>query len=237
MRLSGRKSIAIALTFMVCTGVLSAQPLLAIGSDAEVTNEGLHRVDTRIMEAAWVQPDLDLGRYSKIFFMPATVVFRDIRRRYNARNTNIEEFPISDDNKAYFQETFGKTFHDHIQHVEPFDMSVQVGRDVLMVQGFLLDVVSGVPPAVVGRTGTLIKRPWEATLVLEIRDSMSDTLLARAVNRQRVDGRFDFAEIPRATLLTMRSWSELLGSRLEELLELGGGGWARCELRRVNCEQ
>jgi len=229
-------AVGVVVAFFGYAMPLSAQPLLATGSEAAVSNEGLHRIDPRAMANAWARLDLDLGRYSEIFYMPATVAFRDVRGRYNARNTNTEAFPISDDSKAYFQETFGEKFYEQVRQVEPFEVSTQVGRDVLMVQGFLLDVVSGVPPDIVGRSGTLVRRPWEATLVLEIRDSMSDTLLARTADRHRVDGAFYYAELPRATQMTMQDWSRVLRSRLEDMLELGGGGWSRCELRQSNCE-
>ncbi len=50
-------------------GGSGAQPRLATGSDADVTEEGLHRVHPSIMEAAWVRPDLDLSVYTRILLM------------------------------------------------------------------------------------------------------------------------------------------------------------------------
>ena len=55
-----------------------AQPILATESDADVTEEGLHRVHPLIMEAAWVRPDLDLSRFTRIFLVPTAVQFREV---------------------------------------------------------------------------------------------------------------------------------------------------------------
>ena len=89
------------------------QPVLAVGSEAEITGEGLHRVDREIMDAAWVRPDLNLGRYKKILFRPAVVSFREIRGgKYWARYRSEEEFPVSDQNSELFRIPFGETFYE-----------------------------------------------------------------------------------------------------------------------------
>ncbi|NIW25648.1 MAG: hypothetical protein GWN29_14365, partial [Gammaproteobacteria bacterium] len=50
---------------------------LATEADANVTEEGLHRVHPSIMEAAWVRPDFDLSGYTRLLLMPTAVQFRD----------------------------------------------------------------------------------------------------------------------------------------------------------------
>ena len=77
---------------------IGAQPVLETGPDAEVTGDGLHRVDPSIMTAAWVRPNLDLSRYTRIFFMPTAIQFREVPgRRHTSRiMENRTEFPVSD---------------------------------------------------------------------------------------------------------------------------------------------
>ncbi|MCH2466122.1 MAG: hypothetical protein MK237_09495, partial [Gemmatimonadetes bacterium] len=91
-------SAAVGLVLLWHAGGSGAQPILATGADADVTKEGLHRVHPSIMEAAWVRPDLDLSRYSRILLMPTGVQFREVdERRYNARTRmNVTEFPLGD---------------------------------------------------------------------------------------------------------------------------------------------
>ena len=82
-------------------GGSGAQPILATGADADVTEEGLHRVDPSIMEAAWVRPDLDLSVYTRILLMPTAVQFREVgERSFNARTRiGVTEFPLDDEKK------------------------------------------------------------------------------------------------------------------------------------------
>ena len=227
---------ATALVLLCQAGESGAQPVLATGPEAEVTADGLHKVDPSIMDATWVKPDLDLSRYTRIFFMPTVVLFREVGDgRYYAHTAHGDEFPVSDQNRDLIRTLFGETFHEYVAQVKPYEMSDDVGREVLMVQGFLLDVISGVPPDVPGGYGVVVRRPWEADIILELRDSMSNAILARTMDRQFVDGLFDVAELPRATRITMQRWSGLLRGHIKELLDLGGGRWSRCQLPENDC--
>ena len=203
-------------------GASSAQPLLATGPEAEITDDGLHRVDHSIMDAAWVKPDLDLTRYTKIFFMPTGVQFRNVGNRAFAprgRDSGTE-FPVSDPRRAQLRELWGETFYQDLAEVESYEMYEGVGRDVLMVQGFLTDVISGVPPDTPGSSTGSILYPWAADIVLEIRDSMSNDILARAADRRRTEGPIDVAAVYAHTRATVRRWSLLMCMRLEELSDL-----------------
>ena len=75
--------------------------------------------------------------------------------------------------------------------------------------------------------------------MVELRDSMSDEILARSMDRRSIEGPrggiFDATEIPKVTSLAMEEWSELLLVRLQELVEVGGGRWARCQVDETDC--
>lgn len=206
------------------TGGSGAQPVLATGPDAEVTEDNLHRVDPSVMDAAWVRPDLDLSRYTKILFRPTGVSFREVAdRTYSIRGSeNVTEFPVSDEMKTRLRALFHETFYEDLSEVDAYEMYVGVGRDVLMVQGFLVDVVSGIPPDTSATTVRSINWPWEASIVIELRDSMSNDILARTIERQRAGGPIDAGAVLEQTRRLVRSWSFRLCRRLEELSELSG---------------
>ena len=201
-------------------GVSGAQSFLATGADAEVTEDGLHRVDPSIMRAAWVRPDLDLTGYTTLFFLPTSVEFRDLSDQVQGGRTSATHFEISEGRQARLRERWGQILYEDVSEVDSYEMSNGVGRDVLMVQGSLVDVVSGVPPDTFGSAVTTVLYPWEATIVLELRDSMSDKILARAADGRRLEGPIDSAAIEAVTGTTLRSWSRLLCTRLEELSDL-----------------
>ncbi len=101
-----------------------------------------------------------------------------------------------------------------------FEMSDVPGGDVLMVQGFLVNFISGAPEDQNGLKDIRLRLSWEATVVLELRDSMSNEILARTVEQERVERltAIDVASHERVQLI--HRWSKMLCTRLEELLDI-----------------
>ena len=201
-----------------------AQLPLATGGESEVTEDGLHRVDPSVMDGAWVRPDFDLTRYTKVFFMPAGVQFRDVSDRagIQTRRESVTEFPVSAEMRNQLSEFWGETFYEDLSEVEPYEVQDGVGRDVLMVQGFLIDVVSGIPPVTAASNVSFVRYPWSASIVLELRDSMSNDLLARTADRRRTEGPIEVAAVRGHTRAMVRRWSTMLCDHLEELSKLSG---------------
>jgi len=199
-----------------------AQPILETGPGAEVTADGLYPVHPSIMPAAWVKPDADLSRYTRIFFLPTIVQYREEGdRRYRQRKfENRTEFPLSDSLRLRVTEQFGESFYEAVSGVRSYELSSEPGRDVLMIQGFLTDVTSGVPPEVAGSNVSSVRWAFDANLIVELRDSMSNEILARTVDHQRVEGPFAVVEIWSLTPNIARGWSRLLITRLRELAAL-----------------
>lgn len=103
---------------------------------------------------------------------------------------------------------------------EHFIITDRPAPDVLIVVAKILDVVSNVPPDQVGHGNIYLTKIGEATLVLEIRDSQSGEILARAIDRS-------VAESPRLTRSNVvtnisevrveaRRWASLLRKMLDD---------------------
>ena len=175
------------------------------------------------MDPACVREDLDLSRYNRVFFMPTAVVFRDVEERnVNVRTMDANDvFFVNEIRKRRLRESFGESFREAAEVVESLEVSEDVGRDVIMIGGLLTDVTSGLPPEIRGASSqSTVGWAWEANIIMELRDSMSDDVLARTVNRERIEGPFDFAEVSPLTRRIVGEWSRLLIRRLEELREL-----------------
>ncbi len=156
--------------------------------------------------------------------MPAAVQFRDVpERQHNIRSmATADSFFVNESRKARLRELFEEAFYEAVGHVESYELSDEVGRDVLIVRGLLTDVISGVPPNVVGSVSTSsIRWMWEADIVLELRDSLSDVVLARTADRERIDGLFNAGLEVAVTPRVAQSWSQLLVGRLEDVSGLG----------------
>ena len=86
--------------------------------------------------------------------------------------------------RTLFEEEIRGAFLEEFQSSTVFEVVEEPGPDVLGIHVGLLDVVSRVPPETVGRSRVFLDSVGEATLVLELRDSVSHTVLVRAVDRR-----------------------------------------------------
>ena len=172
-----------------------------------------------------MRPDLDLSRYSRILLMPTGVQFREVdERRYNARTRmNVTEFPLGDIKKEWVREVWRRAVNAKFTREESYEFYDGVGSDVLVVQGFLIDIVSHIPPESVGSDFTLVRDPWIASVVLELRDATTAELLARTIDRRFGEGLMDVGTVWMLTADLLETWAQVLSDRLDQLSDLAGG--------------
>jgi hypothetical protein len=194
---------------------LSAQPV----SEVEITADGLHRVDPTIIPSAWLHPDADLASYSRAFILPTFILYRELSApsRSAWADSNRSAFPLSDSMKARLEESFGEAFHEIMDNQRAFETGKKLGRDVVMIRGYLSDVATGLPPDKAGADVDQIRWAWEANLTLELVDSMSDTVLFRSVDRQRIEGPLDADILYGLAPRVARQWSRTMADHIQEL--------------------
>lgn len=190
-------------------------------SNVEVTADGLHRVDPALMENTWLLPDADLSLYTRAFVMPAVILFRDLpeisKNAWADRDRSV--FPVGEIMQERLRETFGQSFHEAMARQRDFDLTEELGRDVLLVRAYMTEVATGVPPQLAGNNVITVRWVWEAYLTVELRDSMSDQILARIRARERVDGPVEAARVYSMAPQIMRRWSNLMIEQLDELTD------------------
>lgn len=219
-------------------GVASAAaPQIQTGQGAETTFDGLARVDNTIMDAVWVRPDIDLRGFRKVLFVPVGVSYRDVepsdpttalRRSTRSRTTELREFRLDEETKALFEAEIGAAFSEEVAASEVYEVVDEAGPDVLQIGVALLDVVSRVPPQAATQPRVYIESVGEATLVLEIRGSMSNSVYLRAVDRRAAARQSEMIESNRVTNASEirrlgRRWGEIVRKGLETLLTGGAG--------------
>ena len=193
----------------------SAQPV----SDVEITADGLHRIDPAVMPNAWINTESDITQYARAFVMPTVVMYRDLRPPSHSSwaDMNRSAFPLSEHMQKRLQESFGESFHEMMDGQRVFEVADALGRDVVLVRGYLTDVATGMPLDLAGSDVDVVRWAWEANLIIELRDSMTDDVLFRAADRQRIEGPLDpdtlFGLAPQVT----RRWSRIMVDRLQEL--------------------
>lgn len=215
----------------VAVGGCSSTPEFQSGPDAEMTHDGLTRVDRTIMDAVWARNDIDLSGITRIRFHNLGVEYRNVNGPYSGRagtgrtRSGQSEFQLDEATRAMFEEEIGAAFAEEIMASTVFEVVEESGPDVLDVHVGLLDVVSRVPPDTVGRSRVFIDSVGEATIVLEVRDSVSHTILARAVDRRAAESSTMMESSPprnRAEVRRLgRRWGAMIRDGLEKMIADG----------------
>jgi hypothetical protein len=224
---------ATAVLAVGCAG-LGSKPELEQGPDAEVTYDGLVRVQRSRMQRAWMKPGADISQYSK--FVVAEPVFRFKKVRGGAASGRVRRgqtgFYITEANRKRLAQEVGAVFRDELAGSKYFQRVDEAGPDVLLLEGAMLDIVSRVPPVVPGRSDVFLDSVGAATIVLQLADSESGEVLARAADRraaQTAGGTATWSS-PVTTWSEVRRlarrWARILTSRLDQLHELGAIGEA-----------
>lgn len=227
MRLSNRprylRFTLLAATLAVAAGCAGSNPTLDTADEAGMSFDGLYPVKGGTADHAWARQGVDISQYSKIMLQGVGIEYRpggESGRLYR-HNLGDDHYEISASQKERFQELLRSKFLEELGKSEHFTIVNEPGPDVLLIRGGLLDVVSFVPPDPIGRVDIYLSRVGEATLVLEIRDSVSDAILVRAVDRRAAeDLAKGFAESNRVQNTSevrrmIQVWARLLRERLD----------------------
>ncbi len=175
---------------VVLVACTTAPPTIQTGPDAELSFDGLHKVDNSQADVAWARPDFDISGYTKIWLVGAGIEYRQVKDRGRSTMARSQGGPyfIDDKSRAQFEKLVGEVFNEEFQKIEKYELVDGPGPDVLMIRGGLLDVTSYVPPDPIGgRSYIYLSSVGEATLVLELRDSETGTILARSVDRRAAE--------------------------------------------------
>ncbi len=206
------------------SGCTASAPTVDTSAAAEMTFDGLYPVKNARADQAWARSDVDLTQYSKIMLQSVGVEYRpggESGHSFAARSRG-GPYEVTEEQKARFEATMREAFVEELAKSKHFTIVSEHGPDVLLVRGALLDVVSWVPPDPVGaRSDVYLSRVGEATLVLELRDSITEAILARAVDRRAAEDVMGLQESNRVNNRTEirrlgRTWGGMLRGSLDE---------------------
>lgn len=197
------------LNSIIVSGMLLAFSAVSFAQDdsLETTFDGLVRIEKSRFKLAWADPDIDFSAYDKYIPGGGTFQFRAVKKTSStvARARNQQEFHISESNKQKLADTVAEVFKEELAKSKTFTETEEPGPDTLIIRGVLHDIVSQVPPELMGRGQIYLSSVGEATLVIEALDSLSGEVIYRAVERraaQRPGGQMIIAN-------TVTTWSEV----------------------------
>ncbi|MCF2515230.1 DUF3313 domain-containing protein [Sphingomonas sp. G124] len=149
--------------------------------------DGLVQVKAKKLAAVYLLPNADFRAYSKVMLDPAQVAFeKNWARDYNSstmtlggRVTDSEVQKAIADAQAGLNKIFAETFAK-----QGYVVATAPGPDVARVTFGVIDLAVTAPDVGIGMGDTFAVDAGEATFVIEVRDSITNQLLGRGLDRR-----------------------------------------------------
>ena len=171
---------------LACPGPVLAekQPL------PEVTEDGLHLVPDSRMAIVYAEPGADLATYRRVKLLDAYVAFKKNWERDQRSTGSRIAISSSDMNriKNRMSEEFRVVFTEVLED-GGYPVVEEAGDDVLLIRPAIVDLNPNAPDINrVGMTKTYVRSAGDMTLYVELYDSQTGDMLAKALDK-RADGR------------------------------------------------
>jgi Protein of unknown function (DUF3313) len=214
--LAGLTCIAVAMA-VTCPSALRAQ-----GSPPSVV-DGLRLRTNTGSSLVYVKPGATFGKYDKVAILDCFVEFdKDWQSNYNSSQVDPSNFVSVDDMNRIKKELaadFKKIFTKELQ-AGGYQVVTSAAPDVLVLRPAIINLRVTAPDLMTpGIDATVVNSAGSATLYLELWDSMTNTLLARAMNAQ-ADQQFggqvaDSVTNTQAADFILKGWADNLRKHLE----------------------
>ncbi len=189
------------------------------------THDGLTLVPDRKVAAAYMDSDADFSIYDKIMILDCYVAFKKDWQRDQKRSGSHISISSSDMEKikADVAELFREVFTEKLGGDGGYEIVEAAGDDVLLVRPAIIDLDITAPDTIqAGRSRTYTSSAGAATIYIELYDSVTGDILARAADRKAarsVGGYISYSNrvTNKADARRMLgSWADLLRDRLDE---------------------
>lgn len=154
----------------------------------EVTEDGLHRVHDSKLALVYAEPGADLASYQRVNLMEATVAFkknweRDQRSR-SASKLSTSSRVNTKKIKQQLADEFAAVFTGKLQS-GGYEVVDETADDVLLIRPAIINLDINAPEAAgAGRSNSYVRSAGEMTLYVELYDSVTGDLLAKAMDRR-----------------------------------------------------
>lgn len=207
-----------SIAFLITAGNLHA----AIDSLPEVTVDGLHHISDTELAIVYAQPDADLTQYNKVYLAEPYVAFKKNWQRDQNSGAGIRITPsdmekIKTELAGLFMTVFTETLTEG-----GYELATERGEDVLIVKPAIINLDVHAPDTKrSGMSRTYSESSGEMTLYLELFDSVTDDLIAKALDRKydRRTGYFQWQSRvtnKAAANRILKEWADVLKEGLDE---------------------
>lgn len=215
-----------ALICLLWVGVAHATESTEVNGPPRETPDGLVRVDGTPFELAYVRPGADFSRYRRIQVRPIAIEYAktpDLTRLVQKRQRN---YRITDEQRTRVSRAFAASFTQAMTADGRWVLTTEPGPETLMVRVALANLAVHVPVAKTdSRKPMLVEDAVDVTLVVELRDSLSQQPLARGRDTQSArlaSGTFrpdQQDELRQSVQAVFDRWTAALRERLDAIVE------------------
>jgi hypothetical protein len=187
------------------------------------TPEGLVLRKGKVADAVYVRPGVDFSVYNRVAILECPVAFRKDWQKDQQRAGKRVKTEDMEEIKTGLSAEFRKIFSEELQAKGGYQVVETGGEDVLLLRPAIIDLDVTAPDTMTsGRSYTLAQSAGGMTLYLELYDSVTGQLLAKAIDRrtdpgmggiQWSNGVTNRAEADRI----LRRWAKALRERLDEV--------------------
>jgi hypothetical protein len=197
----------------------------AVAADAPESWDGLIQVKPKRMDAAYLMPGADFRPYTKLMIDPTEVAFqKDWQKRINDSRRLGDRVDDQDAQeilaaaRTNFDDVFSEAFTK-----AGYTIVKEPGPDVLRISTAVVNLYINAPDTMsAGRSYSFTAEAGEATLIVEVRDSMTNALMGRVLDRRETQGGAGMQVATRATNQSefralFRQWANTATKGLEDL--------------------
>ena len=217
------------ISIIIILGLLINFPLLAREDIPQVTADGLHLVPDTHLHLVYADPDADLSVYSKLLLIDPQVAFRkDWQRDINQNKPFFVTAQDMQDIRTELAAMFKEILVSKLKASGKVLVEEQ-GEDVLIIRPAILDLNISSPDTARNRNQRSITRSaGDMTLYLELRDSLTGDILAKALDRQTDRSNVttfvrDKTRNENAARRILDGWAEILVNGLDETMRVTSG--------------
>ena len=191
----------------------------------EYTVEGLKLVPgTKDIAIVYAEEGADLSQYDRVYLVEPYVAFKKNWQRDQNRGTIKVRTSDMDRIKVNVKELFMEVFTEELEK-GGYELANERAEDVLIVKPAIIDLDVNAPDIMTaGRSNTYTDHAGSMTLYLELYDSETDDLLAKALD-PKADSRAGFMQWQTgpanraAAKRMMQPWAEALRKGLDRARE------------------
>jgi hypothetical protein len=131
-----RKMIALAASAALLAAC-SSEPTVQTGEGAEVIGDNLYRVDNSRAAGAWIDPNADFSRYTRVLLRPLGVDNIEVVQPTGSVTTRRSDWELTDSDKQLLQDMFKSAMEKQLQEKGSFPLAQEAGDDVLEIAAMI----------------------------------------------------------------------------------------------------